>query len=130
MPCRVVSYEYPYRLQSVANGSHGHWAVKAKTVKAARHAATIHTLAAVPAALRDPSQWSGIEALIVRHGPRKLDLDNLYSSAKSTIDGIASVFGVDDGADFWTWRCEQNRGPYRVSVVLRMTAALRREVGA
>jgi hypothetical protein len=46
---------------------------------------------------------------ITRLGPRKLDDDNLASSAKHVRDGIADKLGVDDGDDRLTWRYSQEK---------------------
>lgn len=53
---------------------------------------------------------------ITRIGPAKLDDDNLASACKYVRDAIASVVGLDDGSDQYTWRCEQRRGDYGVEV--------------
>lgn len=53
---------------------------------------------------------------ITRHGPRKLDDDNLQGACKAVRDGIADSVGVDDGSDIYTWVYKQEHGPYAVTV--------------
>ena len=44
---------------------------------------------------------------LIRHGARKLDIANLWSAVKAPQDGIADVYGVDDGSDQYTWDVAQ-----------------------
>ena len=46
---------------------------------------------------------------ITRLGPRKLDSDNLATSAKGLRDGIADKLGVDDGDERITWCYAQEK---------------------
>lgn len=53
---------------------------------------------------------------MTRHGPKKLDDDNLQGACKAIRDGIADSIGVDDGSDIYTWVYKQKVGPYGVTI--------------
>lgn len=96
-----------------------HWRVKAKRMAAQKTAAWAKTLASDP--ILPTLEWSKASVIITRIGKRKMDSDNLASSAKAVRDGIAMALGVDDGDGRYTWRYEQELGKeygVRVSVVL------------
>ena len=110
----------PMKLPSMAN-LRLHWAVKAKTVKAQRHAAGL--------ALRTDGRhfleaWRHMDAnprlrlyvTLTRQGPRKLDDDNLQSAFKAVRDEVAAFFGIDDGSDRWRWQYHQQTGLYEVRI--------------
>lgn len=55
---------------------------------------------------------------ITRYGPRRLDSDNLASSAKAVRDEIAHILGIDDGSDRIEWRYAQEEGAYGVRITI------------
>lgn len=81
----------------------GHWRQKATRAKAQRTTTALFvqrlTRPGLPATVR-----------MVRIGKRLLDSDNLAGSLKHVRDGIADVYGVDDGSPLYTWVCEQEIG--------------------
>jgi len=44
---------------------------------------------------------------LTRIGPKKIDSDNCWGALKHVRDGVADVYGVDDGDGRYAWRCEQ-----------------------
>lgn len=92
-----------------------HWAVKAARAKE-------HRLL-VAAALRMTEcarldRTHGLRVTFIRRGPRRLDDDNLAGSFKHLRDGIAAVFGVDDGKPFWAWVYRQEKGKHGAEIVI------------
>lgn len=58
-----------------------------------------------------------IDARITRHGPRRLDKDNLWRAAKGAIDQVAKILGYDDGdVAAVDWTVEPATGPYAVTI--------------
>jgi hypothetical protein len=102
-----VSLTLPLRLYSEANGSHGHWAAKARRVKAQRGAVALalrpHKAPPLPATVT-----------ITRVGAQSLDGDNLQRSAKAVRDEIAAWLGVDDRDGRVTWEYRQEKARCRV----------------
>ena len=99
------------------NGSHGHWSGKAKRAKAQR------------TAVRDLLRRSALSLpplpvviTLVRVAPGKpMDQGNLGATLKPVQDGVADVYGVDDGVGErdgrYTWAYEQRSGrPLAVEV--------------
>lgn len=121
------------RLVSEANRRDHHYA-KARRVKAQRTAARSALIRATGTSPTGIAQgrlrWSGWEHLgkpaflvvtIARVAPRKLDSDNLASSAKAVRDGVADWLGLDDGDERLDWQYEQRRGePGEYAVEIRL----------
>lgn len=99
------------RTPNPLNGSHQHWATKARIRKLHRKVATVHTLAARPPKLP-------LVITVTRVAPSEgLDPhDGLGAALKGVIDGIADALGVDDRDERLTWRLEQRKGPWAVEV--------------
>lgn len=118
----LVKVTLPLRLESVANGSHGHWAARAKKTKAQRTGARLACEAQHPLAV-----WQGepLVVLLTRVAPRSLDAeDNLPRAFKAIRDGVADALRVRDNDPRLTWRYRQERGlpkhyEVRVEVVAR-----------
>ena len=65
------------------------------------------------------------ECILVRHGARKLDGDNLQLSCKSARDAVAEWLHLDDGDPRWTWTYLQvpaRRVALQIDVTLRPIA--------
>lgn len=124
----MITVRVPIRLESEANGSHGHWSVKAKRAKAIRQAVTcafIDSGVQVQAVVITPKKLGGkvrrcarwksppafpLVVFLARIAPRQLDDDNLARSAKAVRDQVAELLGVDDRDPRVTWRYDQWRG--------------------
>ena len=121
----TYSNTFPHRLDPIANGSHGHWSKKAKLPKAGREFGYLAATITVPASVRNGAQarFGRCDVIITRSGPRRMDIDNLYACCKGVIDGVAKAFGVDDGSEWWHWRCEQEKGAYGVRISVALLAA-------
>ena len=110
----VICIPIPLRIHSEANGSHGHWSVRAARVKHQRHtvAWTLrpHAKPALPVVIT-----------LTRIAPRQLDAhDNLPRSFKAPADQIAEWLGVKDNDPRLTWRYSQRsdgHGVYGCEVV-------------
>lgn len=110
------------KLPSTAN-LRTHWAPKAKRAKSQRQMAR----ASVPVSLRNcldaslyPAKESALVVLVVRCAPRTLDRhDNLRSSAKPVIDGVADALGLRDDSDpRVAFVVAQEKGPAAVRFVV------------
>ena len=95
----IVTLDWPP--SSLSPNARGHWAIKAKAIKAYRRDAHILAQIARPAG-HSP------DVSITFHPPdnRPRDLDNMLASIKSGLDGIAAAIGVDDSA----WRITIAKG--------------------
>ena len=81
----------------------GHWAVKARIIKAERDAACL----IVKCQKSKPA--FPVKVTLTRCAPRPVDKWNLGSAFKAVIDGIADAYGVDDGDDGWRFEFEQRK---------------------
>jgi hypothetical protein len=112
---QVLCIPVPLRVHSEANGSHGHWSVKAARVKHQRHT--------VAWCLR-PHAKPDLPAVItmVRIAPRKLDAhDNLPRSFKACVDQVAEWLGVKDNDPRIKWQyAQRSEGPgkYACEIVI------------
>ena len=107
----VIVFDIGVRLVSVAN-LREHWATRAgrnKRHRAAAHRATAYELASLRSWARMPDTSRPMTITITRIAPRKLDSDNLASSAKAVRDGIAEALGIDDGSELVTWLYAQTK---------------------
>lgn len=89
------------RLNTTSNTG-GHWRTKAVEANRQRSVAFASIRAWIHLAPKFPCRVT-----IVRIGKRKMDDDNLASSAKHVRDGVADAYGVDDGDERWEWRYRQ-----------------------
>jgi hypothetical protein len=114
----MIEFLIPIKTVNEANGSHGHWRVKARRRKAQRHSAN----EACWWALNNykPRQVSlPCVVTMSRLSAGTLDDDNLRVSLKSVRDGIADAFGVADNDPRIEWRYAQEKckcGEYGVMV--------------
>ena len=107
----VIVFDIGVRLVSVAN-LREHWATRAgrnKRHRAAAHRATAYELASLRSWARMPDTSRPMTITITRIAPRKLDSDNLASSAKAVRDGIAEALGIDDGSELVAWLYAQTK---------------------
>lgn len=101
---QVLCIPVPLRLHSEANGSHGHWSVKAARVKHQRHTVAWclrpHAKPALP-----------VTVTLVRIAPRKLDgHDNLPRAFKAPCDQVAEWLGIKDNDPRVEWKYAQRSG--------------------
>jgi len=124
----VITFDIGIQLVSVAN-LREHWAKRAdrnKRHRAAAYRATAYKLASIQSWARPLDVSKPMTITITRIAPRKLDSDNLASSAKAVRDGIADGLGIDDGSELVTWCYEQmKRFPreYRCQVQIEQKEA-------
>lgn len=94
-----------------------HWARKASRLKLQREMSRIKTAAAIGG-----NKISSATITITRIGKRKMDSDNLASSAKGVRDGIADALGIDDGDERLTWvYAQRTEKRYGVSVLIEVS---------
>lgn len=106
----TVRVTLPLRLVNEANGSHGHWAAKAKRRREQR-TLTAHVVGMHVRACRVSLPCV---VTITRIAPSNgLDDDNLRVAAKAARDGVADALGVDDRHPGVFWRYEQRRSQRR-----------------
>lgn len=97
---QVLCIAVPVRIYSEANGSHGHWTVRAKRVKAQRQA--------VAWSLPRVKPPLPVVITLCRIAPRSLDAhDNLPRAFKAVADQVAEWLGVEDRDERLTWRYSQ-----------------------
>ena len=103
------------KLVSLTNARE-HWRKRAERAKAQRLAAKIEAIVHLTHGGHLLGRGSWV-VTITRLGKRKLDDDNLASSAKHVRDGIADALGIDDGDERLRWRYRQETPkPYGVRV--------------
>jgi hypothetical protein len=110
------------RLRNAANGSHGHWATRAKAAKRQRHAPFAALLAEqLRRMMARPTL--PLVVTVTRAGPRALDAhDGLPNACKHFVDGVADYVGAKDHDPGYTWVYRQERGPYGARVTLARPA--------
>ena len=107
----IITFNTGIKLVSVAN-LREHWATRAgrnKRHRASAYRATAYELASLRSWARMPDTSRPMTITITRIAPRKLDSDNLASSAKAVRDGIAEALGIDDGSELVTWLYAQTK---------------------
>lgn len=119
---RSITFTVPIKTVSHGNGgngSHGHWAVKARRAKEHKEAAM---LAATANLERAEMQFPCI-VLLTRLSVGTLDDDNLRQSLKACRDGIAKALGVDDKDvtrvryQYEQERCKRAEAGVRVTII-------------
>ena len=111
---RVLRVSWPHLLQSLNKTlrfgsvrSHG-------SARELRSRATVEVANAILREGCPPGPWV---VTLTRHGPRKLDDDNLSAAFKRIRDGVADALGVDDGNRRRVrWEYKQRRGAYEVGI--------------
>lgn len=94
----AVAVELPWPSPKLSPNARTHWGVKSRAAQKARQDAKIMACSAKAWRIRGLGYGENISASITFHPPdrRARDLDNMLSSLKSSLDGIADVVGVDD----------------------------------
>lgn len=111
----MIEFTIPVKTVNEANGSHGHWCVKASRRKQQRKAAHAIAYWLVPTA-----NLSHVVTMS-RMSAGTLDDDNLRVSLKAIRDGIADAFGIADNDSRIEWRYAQEkckRGTYGVRITI------------
>lgn len=90
----MMTVTLPYPPSSLSPNSRGHWSIKAKAAAKARRDASIICQASGIRALGWPAMHVSIEFRAPDR--RRRDADNMLSSCKSLLDGLADASGVDD----------------------------------
>jgi hypothetical protein len=101
-PERSMTITIPIRTFSEANRRDHHF-VRAKRAKDQRTTTAIFVS-------RRPRLQMPLCVRLVRTGGKRLDDDNLRGALKFCRDGVADVYGVDDGSPLWDWCYEQEPG--------------------
>ncbi len=102
----MISVTLPLRLPNPLNGSHGHWACRAKNRKQVRDAVFL--------ALRQRLKGFPLPAVVtitrIANSGGLDPHDGLPASCKPVVDAIADALEVDDRDPFVRWVFEQRRG--------------------
>ncbi len=88
----------PWPLKALSPNQRLHWSTLARAKKSYRHACAWQAVA--QGARRIDADRLHVSLQFVPPDKRRRDLDNLISSMKSGLDGLADVFAVDDSR--WT----------------------------
>lgn len=116
----MIEITLPIKTVNEANGSHGHWRVKASRRKQQRTMSFGMTSMRLPI----PCNRDGILPAVVtmsRMSAGTLDDDNLRVSLKAIRDGIADAFGIADNDTRISWQYAQEkckRGTYGVRITI------------
>ena len=109
----------PIKLECATNKREA-WYVTLPKKRAQRYEAKFTTLAAFPFRKVFGKRFV---ITITRYGLRKMDDDNLATSAKYVRDGIADALGIDDGDSRIKWEYKQEIGKaYGCKVQIRSSA--------
>ncbi len=114
----MILITLPLKLPNPLNGSHQHWAVKAK-LRAKLRGAVLLSVMQYRQRIRLP-----VVVTITRiANSNGLDPhDGLPASCKPVVDAIAEAMGIDDREPRGTWRFDQRRGR-AFGCEIRITAA-------
>jgi len=100
----VICVMVPIRIVSEANGSHGHWAARARRTKAQRESVRWSLARHTPPPLP-------VRVTLTRIAPRAMDAhDNLPIGCKHVADQVAQWLGVQDNNAGITWAYGQRKG--------------------
>ncbi len=103
---RELVVAIPLRVDNPLNGSHQHWATKARKRKHQR----LTTSLVMAGHLKVHGVRAPCGVLLTRYGPSNgLDGDGLQASLKAVRDGLADALGVNDRSPFVTWDYDQRR---------------------
>lgn len=114
----MIEFTIPVKTVNEANGSHGHWRVKATRRKSQRRSAYARCMCADGFRPIKPLQCV---VTMSRQSAGILDDDNLRVSLKAIRDGIADAFGIADNDTRIEWRYAQEkckRGTYGVRITI------------
>lgn len=120
----MIEFVIPVKTINEANGSHGHWRVKAKRRKQQRTAAFNAVMFEL---IAGTSPHFPFVVTMSRISAGTLDDDNLRVSLKAIRDGIADAFGLPDNDPRIEWRYGQEkckRGAYGVRVRIEALRAV------
>jgi hypothetical protein len=98
-----IIIDIPLRVVSEAN-AHEHWRARQKRAKQQRFIA----YALVGRHFKYLPSFP-VTVKFTRLAPRKLDSDNLAGACKAARDGVADVYGIDDGDERWGWEYGQEK---------------------
>lgn len=112
-----VRVTLPMRTVNESNGSHGHWAAKARRRKDQRTTTAI----VVGMHLRGSGVGLPVTVTMTRLAPSSgLDDDNLRGALKSVRDGVADALGLNDDRDERvTWEYRQLRTSRKSMTLVR-----------
>lgn len=113
----VAVVTLPWPSKDLSPNARVHWARKNRAARKARNEAKIACLAAGIRGLG----WEAARVTVTFHPPdnRRRDSDNLLSSLKSALDGIADATGIDDSR--WLLQIERGGVVPGGSVVVRLS---------
>ncbi|WMT88258.1 endonuclease [Pelagibacterium sp. 26DY04] len=113
----VAAVTLPWPSSDLSPNSRLHWARKSRVAKKARNDARLLCLAEGIRGLG----WDRARVSVTFHAPdnRRRDSDNLLSSLKSALDGIADATGIDDSR--WSLQIERGEIVPGGSVVVRLS---------
>lgn len=111
-----MTFTVPIRPKGGMNVRDGHWAARAKRVKAER--AAVAAYAPLPWVWRQlAAESDSFRVTLLRVSPRRMDDDGWVSNAKAVRDEVARLLGIDDGSPRLVWHYGQERGEVRQHLV-------------
>jgi hypothetical protein len=122
MPLRAsLTIDVPLRTYSEAN-ERGHWAKRHRRTRAAFDAwavSLMHMFGRSADSVGEIVGYSSLTINLDRHGPSKMDSDNLAGAGKGLRDSLAPWHALHDGDPRLTWTYGQTKSKeYGVSVTL------------
>lgn len=126
----MIEFTIPVKTVNEANGSHGHWRVKAGRRKAQRRIAQETCWWAFndyKSKFAYKPKFAPFPCVVTmsRKSAGTLDDDNLRVSLKAIRDGIADAFGIADNDTRISWQYAQEkckRGTYGVRITIAAKA--------
>lgn len=116
-----MRFTLPFPPAKLSPNARIHWGARARLVEKTRWQAKM--LAMSQGARKMDAERLGLDARIIITPPDKhaRDFDNMVSSCKALIDGVADAVGVDDSR--WDMRFERAEPAKPGSVVIELEAA-------
>lgn len=115
-----MTFDVPIRLGGGMNVRDGHWAQRAKRVKAER--AAVSAFAPLPHVWHHLAKESVFfRVTLTRVAPRRMDSDGWVARAKGVRDEVARLMGIDDGDERLSWWYAQMKdvpGRYAVRIAV------------
>lgn len=100
---KTITVVVPVSTVSEAN-AHEHWRKRQQRAKRQRGSVVCHLLEHRYRLPKLP-----VRVTLTRLSPRQLDSDNAVGAMKHCRDGVADVFGVDDGDERYEWVVRQEK---------------------
>lgn len=118
----MIRIDLPIRTRNPLNTRRS-WRAVAREARETKAVVEMALRAHVWSIVHAPTKPERLVVTLTRVSAGKMDAhDDLRAALKHCVDGVASVFGVDDGDAFWEWRYAQEkcaRGTFGVRIEIQ-----------